>query len=61
MEPGHVPDTGHGVVLQSSWAPGLPVVQRFFGGIKYSKKHLIPLIAWRCSRCGYVELFAEIQ
>jgi hypothetical protein len=59
MEPGHIPDMGHGVILQSSWAAGLPERRRYLGGIKYNKKQQIPMIAYRCTRCGYVELYTE--
>ena len=59
MDRGHVPDVAHGVVLQSAWAPGDPETRRFVGGIKYHKDELIPFSAYRCPRCGYVELYAR--
>jgi hypothetical protein len=59
MEPGHIPDMSHGVVLQSGWISGIPVVRKFIGGIKYNRKANVPITAWRCSRCGYIELYAE--
>lgn len=59
MEPGHIPDVGHGSVLQSTWAAALPEKRKFIGGIKYNRKAQLPLIAYRCPRCGYVELYAE--
>lgn len=59
MEPGHIPDLGHGVVVQSSWAAGMPRVRRFLGGIVYQKKQIVPMMAYRCPRCGYVELYAK--
>jgi hypothetical protein len=59
MEAGHVPDVGYGQVLQSAWAPGEPVARRFVGGIKSNDKEQVPLTAFRCSRCGYVELYAR--
>lgn len=59
MEPGHLPDMGYGVVLQSSWSPGIPERRRMFGGIRYDKKMQIPVSAYRCPRCGLVELYAE--
>lgn len=58
MEPGHIPDVGYGVIVQSSWSAGSPEHRRYLGGIKYRKKEQIPLAAYRCPRCGYVELFA---
>ena len=59
MERGHIPDVGHGQVVLSSWAPGEPVRQRFFGGIKYRSKAVLPITAYRCTGCGYIELYAS--
>jgi hypothetical protein len=59
MDRGHLPDVAHDQILQSSWAPGEPVPRRFFGGIKYHADALIPLSAYRCPACGYVELYAR--
>ena len=53
-----MPDVGYGVVTQSTWSIGLPEKKRFLGGIKYDKKAQIPVIAYRCPRCGLVELYA---
>ena len=58
MDLGHIPDLAHGMILQMSWAPGAPSVRKFFGGIKYSKKQNVPILAYRCSRCGFIELYA---
>ena len=58
MDPGHIPDLGHGMWVQGTWSFGLPVPRRFLGGIKYDKKAQIPMIAYRCPKCGYVELYA---
>jgi hypothetical protein len=59
MDRGHVPDVAHGQVLQSNWAPGEPASRRFFGGIKFDYDSQLPLIAYRCPKCGYVELYAR--
>jgi hypothetical protein len=58
MDRGHVPDLAEGMIVQSSWAPGEPEVRRFLGGIKYETRELIPLTAYRCPSCGYVEFYA---
>jgi hypothetical protein len=58
MDPGHIPDMAHGMIMQSSWVQGLPIVRRFLGGIKYNRKLKVPIIAYRCTRCGYLELYA---
>ncbi len=59
LEEGHVPDVGYGQVTQSAWAQGPPDRLRFFGGIRFKKKELIPFSAYRCPSCGYVELYAK--
>ncbi len=58
MELGHIPDQGHGHVNQAGWSRGEPERQRFFGGIKFRAKEQLPLTAFRCPSCGYVELYA---
>jgi hypothetical protein len=60
MDPGHIPDLAHGMIAQSSWSPGLPEMRKYIGGIKYNKKTQYPIIAYRCARCGYVELYAQV-
>jgi hypothetical protein len=61
MEPGHIPDIGHGMTVQGAWTPGAPVVRKYIGGIKYNQDALVPIIAYRCPRCGLLELYAEGQ
>ena len=58
MDPGHIPDVTHGGAEQTGWSSGIPVHRRFMGGIKYDKKAQIPMIAYRCPKCGLVELYA---
>ena len=58
MDRGHLPDAGPGHWQLSSWAPGNPEPRRFFGGIKYDADTVMPLAAYRCSACGYVEFYA---
>ena len=58
MERGHIPDKGRNQVFLTSWARGEPERQRFFGGIKFHPKEQLPLAAFRCPSCGYVELYA---
>jgi Domain of unknown function (DUF6487) len=59
MDRGHIPDLAHGAVQQASWAPGEAIARRFLGGIKYEAGETIPLSAYRCPSCGYVELYAR--
>jgi hypothetical protein len=59
MDRGHVPDTAYGQVLQSGWVSGEPEVRRFVGGIRYDRDDVVPLAAYRCPECGYVEFYAR--
>jgi predicted nucleic-acid-binding Zn-ribbon protein len=59
MEEGHVPDIGRNSATQSGWAHGPAERVRFFGGIKVKKKEQIPLSAYRCPSCGFVEFYAK--
>lgn len=58
MEEGYVPDIGYGNVQLASWSPGTPEGRRYMGGIKMRTQDLLPLTAFRCPNCGYVELYA---
>lgn len=60
MEEGHVPDIGYGQVRQSQWVPGAAETRRFIGGIKFKEKEQLPLTAFRCPSCGYVEFYAPL-
>jgi len=59
MERGHIPEKGRNQVTQTGWSQGAPEHQRFFGGIKFRPKEQLPLTAFRCPSCGYVELYAQ--
>jgi predicted RNA-binding Zn-ribbon protein involved in translation (DUF1610 family) len=59
MEEGHIPDIGRNRATQSVWSQGHAERYRFFGGIKFKPKEQIPLTAYRCPSCGYVELYAK--
>lgn len=59
MERGHVPDAAEGLSFPSAWAPGAPQHRRFLNGIKTAPKEELPLHAYRCSACGYVEFYAR--
>ena len=47
-------DAGWGI---ASFLPGPPRVSRWFG-LKVRKKDLVPISAWRCGRCFYLESYA---
>ena len=57
MSDGVMVDVGYGSSTVASWQSGPPVVSRFWG-LKVNKKALIPATAYRCSRCGFIELYA---
>ena len=61
MEVGHVPDMSHGQVLNTTWQPGAPETRRFIGGIKWKRNDQVPVEAYRCPKCGYLELYARFR
>jgi hypothetical protein len=57
-ESGFIPDIGHaGYHFLSSFTKGEPE-KSFLSGYK-PKGQQIPLTAVRCTKCGYVELYAK--
>jgi hypothetical protein len=60
MVQGHVFDrVTSWYTLVSSWAQGSPK-KSFWGGVKNSSREaLLPLAAYRCQACGYVEFYAR--
>jgi len=59
MDRGHVPDATYGQVLQSGWVAGEAEPRRFVGGIRYDRDDVVPLTAYRCPDCGYIEFYAR--
>jgi hypothetical protein len=59
MEQGFIPDITHGGQIASRWAPGLPLKSFWTGTKIVPKEELIPLGAFRCASCGYLELYAR--
>jgi hypothetical protein len=62
MDRGYIPDYANSdvVVLQAVWTPGDPRPRRFQTGIRTDPGAQIPLTAYRCPSCGYVELYARL-
>lgn len=66
MEPGFVPDMRHTNITSTVWHPGAPTTvkkswsERFSspGGVRYARDEVLALDAYRCPKCGRVELFA---
>jgi hypothetical protein len=56
MHQGFIVDHTHGGRAVGRWAPGAPQVS-FFMGVKLPDGNL-PVGAFRCAQCGYVELYA---
>ena len=50
-------DVGYGSYSVGSWQSGPATVSSWFG-LKVNKKALVPTTAYRCSRCGFIELYA---
>ena len=59
MERGHVPDASHSQVFQTRWSRGEPVQRKLVGGIKWERDEQIPMTAYRCTSCGFVEFYAR--
>ena len=57
MSEGVMVDVGYGSFSVGSWQSGPPAVSRWFG-LKGHKKALVPTTAYRCARCGFIELYA---
>ncbi len=59
MAQGHALDNTYGGVLLSLWQLG-PAKKSFWGGLKISSRAaLLPIAAFRCQTCGYVEFYAR--
>jgi hypothetical protein len=57
MEEGFVLDYTHGARLQSKWVEGTPE-RSIWTGIKVKGKDQLPIVTFRCARCGYLESYA---
>jgi hypothetical protein len=57
MGEGVIAEKGDSQWLIASFLPGPPKVSRWFG-LKVRRKDLVPISAWRCTRCGFLENYA---
>ncbi len=57
MAEGFALDQTYGGAGPSSWHPG-PIVKGFWTGVKFKRKRLLEIVAWRCERCGFLESYA---
>jgi hypothetical protein len=58
MDRGFVLDNTHGGRHVTQWAAGAPR-KSFWVGTKLPEEALVPMGAYRCSSCGYVEFYAR--
>lgn len=62
MAVGYLLDKGHqNVVNHAAWVDGTPEVIRFLGmfaGYRTKGRRLLKIDAFRCVKCGYLELYA---
>jgi hypothetical protein len=57
MVAGFIPDQTYGAVLAPNWYEGEPEKKLFFG-VRIAGKTSHPVTAFRCSGCGFIELYA---
>lgn len=57
-EVGFVLDNAHSGRVQSGWVEG-PPERSFWFGIKLGGREQIPIMTYRCPRCGYLESYAR--
>jgi hypothetical protein len=58
MVAGVMPDFSYNQVLQSKWIEG-PMPKTNWLGKPKSEFKQVPIIAHRCSKCGFLELYAN--
>ena len=56
-EEGYMPDFTYGNIAVTSWIAGAPETS-IWRGLKLSGKDRIPVTAYRCTQCGFLELYA---
>jgi hypothetical protein len=62
MEDGVIPDMAHTQVVQLGWQAGPPEDAKFLGmkaGLKVNVKELLKITARRCTKCGFLKLYAK--
>jgi hypothetical protein len=55
---GYIPDFSYGASFVSSWHEGEPQ-KSFWRGTTASHKKGLPIRAFRCAGCGYLEFYAD--
>ena len=59
MELGHIPDARRNRVTPTAWLAGPPASKSLFLGIEWKSDLKIPIVAFRCANCGFIELYAK--
>ena len=57
MEAGFILDSTYGANLVSQWVEGIPL-RSVWTGVKLKGRRKLPIVTYRCSKCGYLESFA---
>jgi hypothetical protein len=57
FEAGYLPDASYAAQAIGRWASGSPN-KSFLGGTKFAKE-TVPICAFRCNGCGYIEIYAR--
>ena len=58
MAQGFVPDAAHGSTHVARWHPGQPK-KSFWTGTKAPFGEGVPIGAFRCQRCGFLEFYCD--
>lgn len=59
LHKGFLPDFAHGAIVPGTWHSGEPVYRYFKSfGIKIQPDRQKPITAFRCERCGLIDLYA---
>ena len=57
MEEGFTVDVGYGSTSVPKWVDGAPA-KSIWTGLKLRGKQQLPVVTYRCRRCGYLESYA---
>ena len=57
MEPAYVIDEGYGTRTVANWVGGEPE-RSIWTGLKLRGKDKLPIVTYRCRRCGYLESYS---
>jgi len=60
MIKGFVMELPTGREAVSTWVEG-DVEKSFWTGIKFRKKRRMPIVAYCCDKCGYIEHYADLS